>query len=95
MASGSYAISGLNLEPVKREFKVRANRKTARAGDIIVFTITATGVSDRTVRSYYIDGIAPEDLSDGKLNGLFYLREGKATVYVQISEDTIETKMKS
>jgi len=87
MASGSYAISGLNLEPVKRQFKVRANRKTARAGDIIKFTITATGVSDRTVRSYYINGVGPEDLSDGKINGLFYLREGKAEVYVQISEE--------
>lgn len=87
MASGSYAISGLNLEPVKREFKVKANRKTARAGDVIKFTITATGVSDRTVRPYYINGVAPEDLANGKTNGLFYLREGKAEVYVQISEE--------
>ena len=71
MASGSYAIKGLQLADIKRVFKVKANRQQARAGDVIKFTITATGVSDRTVRSYYIEGVAPEDLADQKTGGLF------------------------
>tara|TARA_B100001094_G_C18195330_1_gene810329 strand:- start:5861 stop:9337 length:3477 start_codon:yes stop_codon:yes gene_type:complete len=87
MASGSYAIKGLQLADIKRVFKVKANRQQARAGDVIKFTITATGVSDRTVRSYYIEGVAPEDLADQKTGGLFYLRQGEAEVYVQIAPD--------
>ena len=88
MASGSYAISGLQLGDPKREFQVRANRKTARAGDVIKFTITATGVSDRTIRSYYLSkNFGPDKIVGGKTNGLFYLRQGKAEVYVQIAED--------
>ena len=87
MASGSYAIKGLQLADIKRVFKVKANRQQARAGDVIKFTITATGFSDRTVRSYYIEGVAPEDLADQKTGWLFYLRKGEAEVYVQIAPD--------
>jgi len=88
MAGFAYDIAGLDLEPQKREFRVRANKKVARAGDVIKFTITATGVTDRTVRSYYLsNNFGPEDIAGGKTNGLFYLNKGRAEVFVTISED--------
>ena len=87
MAAGTYAINQTNLDPIKRKFRVKANKKVAKAGDVIKFTITATGVSDRTVRSYFLsENFTPDDIADGKTSGLFYLREGKAEVYIQISE---------
>lgn len=87
MAAGTYAINQTNLDPIKRKFRVTANKKIAKAGDVIKFTIRAVGVSDRTVRSYFLSGnFTSDDIVDGKTSGLFYLREGKAEVYIQISE---------
>ena len=75
MAGFAYDIAGLDLEPQKREFKVRANKKVARAGDVIKFTITATGVTDRTVRSYYLsNNFGPEDIAVGVgFRGIWYI----------------------
>ena len=87
MAAGTYAINQTNLDPIKRKFRVTANKKIAKAGDVIKFTVRATGVSDRTVRSYFLsDNFTADDIVGGKTNGLFYLREGKAEIYIQISE---------
>lgn len=99
MASYAYGISQVNLDPQKRQFTVKADKKTAKAGDIITFTITATkkgqvntGFPEITVRAWKLSSnFTPADIVGGKVNGLAYFKENgsgnlEAKVEIGISE---------
>lgn len=95
MASGSYAISGLNLgdgKGKKRDrlgWKVEADKPTAKRGDVITFTITVKNgkFPDGTKRKFVLsENFSEADIVDGKISGEFELFGNQAKVEIGIEE---------
>ena len=93
MASGSYAIKGLQLGNGKKRdrlgWKVEADKQSVKRGDIVTFTITAKNgkFPDGTKRKFVIsENFSEADIVDGKIAGEFELVGNKATVEIGIEE---------
>jgi len=99
MASYAYGISQVNLDPKKRQFTVTADKKTAKAGDVITFKITAskkgtieTGFPEITARPWKLSSnFTPADIVGGKTSGIAYFKENgsgslEAKVEIGISD---------
>jgi hypothetical protein len=93
MASGSYAIKGLQLGDGKKRdrlgWKVEADKQSVKRGDIVTFTITAKNgkFPDGTKRKFVIsENFSEADIVDGKIAGEFELVGNKATVEIGIEE---------
>lgn len=93
MASYAYGISQVNLDPKKRQFTVTADKKTAKAGDVITFKITAskkgtieTGFPEITARPWKLSSnFTPEDIVGGKTRGIAYFKEnGSGTLEAKV-----------
>lgn len=93
MASGSYAISGLNLGDGKKRdrlgWKVEADKQSAKRGDVITFTVTVKNgkFPDGTKRRFVLsENFSEADIVDGRISGEFELFGNQAKVEIGIEE---------